>query len=485
MGLRCVYGISIVSLEGSIVSVISGIPVSSAQPSRALTPKKRSRFFAPVVLFGPQPSRAEASDANKRPNGGSTVDAIVVPRSLGVPWFVQWLQGLVNQCSYGKNLEALLAPERQFEVTTAGGDVLRMRNYNEPPKDQPPFQGVCNDLTYMVGNFLNRHIGTEYVIQPVRGQCDDYFSRGMHFFLLLWPWQSCKAMQAPLVSAVTTGRVPDGCFLLDPSFQRMLLPGEQAEQRQRYRLHRLLSLDDLNPTTVNKDVSMSEKQLPTWFPLGYVKALLPQLLNGRGLLFFGFQKPQFCNDSPQLDFMIMPTTDDQIQEPALHCVQALLPKQHPLKRFVTKINQDLLNIVMRRMCLPLLEKEYKDHLRMAGLNEAGPANACVPLPNGSRMPVPGESANASSAEVMVASFFKEDEPPDNEATAPPAEPLSPMRADEELPPLLWSSHIEDESWYRALEVLQSPLPIGHERQDAMTSGSNSAGSPAFQAVANQ
>jgi hypothetical protein len=360
-----------------------------------------------------------------RREASPVIPAIVVPRTIGMFGFVQWLGSLVSQCRYGKNLTELLSPEKQFEVTSTDGDVW-LKNYTEQPKVLPPFQGVCNDLSYMLGKFLHERIGMDYTIQPVRGQCDDFFSNGTHFFLLMWPRSGDQAMQAEL--AKCNGNIPEGCFVVDPSFQRLLLPLAEKAQRGRYRFHKQLSLEEINPTTVNNDVYVAADKMPLWYPLGYVNELMPERVNGGGLLFFGFQKAVPPSQTPSLDFMLMPTTDDRHQMQAAHWVEQL-PGNHILQQFRSRISQDLSTAELKRLFPFMWEDEQH-------------ANAPLDLPE---LLSDDEVVATTGAMVLDLSSML------------PLSPLSELGEPESQNFSFWSSPIPEEIWRKIESPPSTPL----------------------------
>lgn len=258
-----------------------------------------------------------------------------------------WLLGLkrllkdtVRQCTYGKDLDALLAPNKGFKVISTDGDVL-LRNYGELPDadSQPPFKGVCNELAYKVGVYLQNQLGQEYAFSVVKGQCDDFFPNGIHYFLLMWPKQEAVENEAQLTKFPHL--IPSSAILIDPSFKRVLMPDEKILARARYRVEKLLTLEDIQPNCF-KDAHLTSEELPTWLPVGFVQDLLshvPSAKMSKSLVFLGFQKGQFPGDIPYLDLK-MQDKDETLSMSALQIVPHL-PPEHPLKQLHSKISSDL------------------------------------------------------------------------------------------------------------------------------------------------
>jgi hypothetical protein len=257
---------------------------------------------------------------------------------------VQLLEDTVAQCTYGKDLEQLLKPEHQFEASiNSDGDQLLLKNYAIPPSAKPPFKGVCNELAYQVGAYLQKQLGQNYDIRAAEGPCDDYFAdNGSHFFLLLWPKQNTEKMKARLERL--PGPVPDDCFLIDPSFGRVLLPDQGIQERSRYKLKKLIPLSQTQPRLVSQYVSSSIAQLPRCLPVGYVNDVIAEnhrasrSVSPEALLFWRIEPVQGA--PPIVAFQIAPSPQATELSAGDDMVDAL-PNDHVLKRFWTKVTSDL------------------------------------------------------------------------------------------------------------------------------------------------
>jgi hypothetical protein len=299
-----------------------------------------------IGFTSPPPLREDHAGWGKRVRYTKAPD-VKVPREPGLLNLRRLLKDTVEQCTYGKDLNTVLAPENDFQVISQDGDVL-LRNYNGIPLNKifeehgnhPPFKGVCNELAYQVGTYLQDRLGQNYDIRAVRGECDDYFPRGTHYFLVMWPKQDGAVIESQLTESPKAA--PGSAFVIDPSFKRVLMPGAQKRERERYRLDELLPLDALKPETFPTEWRMVQEQLSSWIPLGFVKDLLSHLPSAKEsdlLLFFRFQKGQFPGEVPSLDFKMQKKDETRWASAVPTLIH--LPQEHPLQQLRSKIIGDL------------------------------------------------------------------------------------------------------------------------------------------------
>src|SRR5205823_14462138 len=109
-----------------------------------------------------------------------------IPRNSFIPDFQHMIKTIVSQCTYGKNFLGLLSPQKGFQVISKDGEV-ELVNYEEGLQTEPPYHGVCNDLTYAVGQKVRHILGDKFVVMAAKGTCEEFFPTGIHYFILPWP----------------------------------------------------------------------------------------------------------------------------------------------------------------------------------------------------------------------------------------------------------------------------------------------------------
>lgn len=295
-------------------------------------------------VLGPSSSSLDEEATSKRGRLDSAGAALQGPAPDPL---VQLLKDTVAQCAYGKDMEKLLAPWHQFEVSTnSDGDQLLLKNYTDPAGTKPPFKGECSELAYMVGAYVQKLIGRQYrndqayTIRAAEGSCADYFADGSHIYLLLWPKQKNETMKVHLDRVPCP--VPNDCFLVDPSFKRVLLPGKDIAERGRYTLNKVAPLSRIEPPSVSAYAYPDVISLPRGFPVGYVDDVLAENQRARwsrspdAFLFWGVEE----GAPPRVVFHIAPSPESTELSEEDDMVQAL-PDEHVLKRLWTKVTSDL------------------------------------------------------------------------------------------------------------------------------------------------
>jgi hypothetical protein len=252
------------------------------------------------------------------------------------PDFKPFIQSLLSQCTYGKNLAELLTPEKGFKVVSQNGD-LKLLNYSETPQGQPPFKGVCNELAYSVGKQVQRLLGDNFEVQIGKGACSEYFPFGVHYFLLAWP----KEKNAEVLQALSTSqRIPEACMLIDPSFKQMI-PAQVNENRDRYQVSSVHDLEYCNPENV--DHHFKPARYPIQLPIGLLPDVAPELVGEYGrqsMVYLEFDHPAVPGDPP-LVIAKFQRDPNQVQfDVPQNLFQKVSPHSHFWK-FYNKISHDL------------------------------------------------------------------------------------------------------------------------------------------------
>ena len=250
----------------------------------------------------------------------------------------------------------MLDPAQGFEAANIQGGV-QLLNYREPYQTAPPFQGVCDELTYSIGKALEKLLmpsidnaenkrqpkKPQYKIMAGRGTYVDYFQKGTHYFLLAWPRSKSETVQNALRYS---NSIPQDCLIVDPSFGNLIPPG-MTTGRDRFKLNSLLSLDMLSPD--NTSTIYPRQRLPIALPLGYVCNIVPQVVSDFGkqaMLFLNFMPPTMKGSSPLVSVVIKCRPQDNHVVYGSAIFQKTSP-EHVFRQFFSKIIHNL-NPQMKR-----------------------------------------------------------------------------------------------------------------------------------------
>lgn len=330
----------------------------SAEPSK-MEHSKRRRSTTPVPESQKQatlPGKRMSVDSGPLPDRDSvflTRDLVKIPRAVEsspVERLRVALQSALSQTTYGKDLDALLSPERQFQaISQDNGDVVFL-NYSETPRAEPPFKGVCNDLSYSFGQFLKKMLGQQNEVRVAKGTCKAYFPQGIHYFLLAWP----KAKHQEIMQKMETQPdFPEDCLMVDPSFKNFC-SGKHKGLRDNYQVQNVQELAAYHPDRLD-----NRHPANGWaIPIGFLRNIAPEMTDelvrdyGReALLYLQFNPPL----EPGGTAVIQPVFKRGPQSEEMEDASALLRKLPADNRFRQFYDKVLLDIVLshKPMILPM------------------------------------------------------------------------------------------------------------------------------------
>ena len=329
-----------------------------AEPSKTEHSKRR-RSTTPVPESQKQaarPSKRPSMDSGALPDRDTaflTRDVVQIPRAvepISLSQLRAALQSALAQTTYGKDLDALMSPERQFQaISQDNGDVVFL-NYSETPRSEPPFKGVCNDLSYSFGQFLKKVLGSQNEVRVAKGTCKAYFPQGIHYFLLAWP----KAKHREIMQKMETQPdFPEECLMVDPSFKKFCF-GKHKGLRDNYQVQNVQDLEVYHPDRLN-----NRHPANGWaIPIGFLRNIAPEMADelardyGReALLYLQFNPPL----EPGGTAVIQPVFKRGPQSEEMEDASALLRKLPADNRFRQFYDKVLLDIVLshKPMILPL------------------------------------------------------------------------------------------------------------------------------------
>jgi hypothetical protein len=261
----------------------------------------------------------------------------------------QTIQNVLAQSKYVKRPEALLAPERNFSVLAEDtldptGEYplkkITLKNFNEPLKTGPAYEGVCQDLALSVGKALEKKLGKDYRVEVATGFCPQYFQGGTHFFILATPKKSDNSSA--------------GTILVDPSFGKIIENyRDMGADSTKYSISKRYELDEFYQHRGGADYSFKllkptlTSDLPasgSCIPLGYVRDIIPELVkkgdpNG-AMLYLTFQISPENRETVRVSPSIQ-RHSHAAPYPMPESLLEQLPKEHPFVRLLDKIKADL------------------------------------------------------------------------------------------------------------------------------------------------
>lgn len=312
-----------------------GLPAESHKRRRSPTPEengwpaqKHGRELA-VALSHPTSDQVDIRTQTH------TLPRPMVPLPNPVQRFKQFVGYVFSRTTYGKDLDELLAPEKNFSATLQPNGELLLTNYGESLRTRPPLKGVCNDLAYSFGTMLQNALGSQYEIRVGKGAAREYFPYGTHYFVVVWP----KAKHDEVMQAIANKQAfPEGCAIFDPSFKKVV-SSKHTEPWDSYKLEKVSPLDEFRPEKIRNSYAPGAN-----LPIGFIRDLAPALVpewGEKALLYLTLQPNTIGGDMPELRFEVQRDPFSIHMEPA-HDILQYLPNTHALKQLHDKLFFDML-----------------------------------------------------------------------------------------------------------------------------------------------
>lgn len=323
----------------------------SAESSKAESSKRR-RATTPVPESEQQmvvrPKKKPSLDANGHAGGlrdahlsahllHLSKDTLEIPSVIQISPMErlrQILQHAFSQTTYGKDLDELLSPEKGFYAMSKADGDLELNNYEEIPREKPPYKGVCNNLAYAFGQLLQKFFNGNAEVRVGEGPVKDYFANGTHYFLLAWP----KARHDEVMRDLENQQFSELAMMVDPSFKKML-SGKDRERLADYTLLKVMKLDELHPDRMNRSIQADGWQMP----IGFIRDLAPESVaeyGAKALLFLQFNPPVEPGGMACLKPVIQRQPRVAEYDDASGWLEKL-PENNRFKRFYHKVISDL------------------------------------------------------------------------------------------------------------------------------------------------